>query len=80
MEFESRYTVLNEEHVGSWTSRATTHCGHFCYNKKFQIFLTFDFHRLADDANENHNYIAGLFILYTAHSDSSFHYLNWFLE
>ena len=29
----------------------------------FQILLTFDLHRLANDANENHNYIACQFIL-----------------
>ena len=48
--------------------------------KTFKIFLTCDFHKLADDANENHNYIEYLFIFWTAHSDSSFHYLNCFLE
>ena len=48
--------------------------------KTFKIFLTCEFHQLADDANENHNYIEYLFILWTAHSDNSFHYLNCFLE
>ena len=36
--------------------------------------------RLADDRNENHNYIACLFIFQTAYSNSSFHYLNYFHE
>ena len=35
---------------------------------------------LSDDGHENNNYIAGLFILGTAHSNNSFHYLNCFLE
>ena len=39
-----------------------------------------DLHRLVNDANENHNYIACLFILQTAHSGCSFHYLNCFLK
>ena len=34
------------------------HCGHLCCHKKFQILVTSDLHRLADDANENDNYIA----------------------
>ena len=63
LEFESLYTILNEEHGGSWASHAETHCGHSCSNKSFQILLTSDFHRLANDANENHNYIEYLFIL-----------------
>ena len=37
--------------------------GHSCCNKNFQILLTSDLHQLADDANENHNYISCLFIL-----------------
>ena len=37
-------------------------------------------HGLGDDANENHNYIACLLILWSAYSDSSFHYRNCFLE
>ena len=32
--------------------------GHICCNKNFQILLASDLHRLPDDANENHNYIA----------------------
>ena len=63
LEFESLYTILNEEQGGSWASHAKTYCGHSCSNKSFQILLTFDFHRLANDANENHNYIEYLFIL-----------------
>ena len=51
LEFESLYTILNEEQGGSWASHAKTHCGHSCSNKSFQILLTSDFHRLADDAN-----------------------------
>ena len=48
--------------------------------KTFKFSLTSDFYRLGDNANEYHNYIEYLFILQTAHSDSSFHYLNCFLE
>ena len=50
---------------------------HSCCNKNF---VTSELHQLADDANENHGYIACLFIIETAHSDSSFHYFNSFLE
>ena len=45
------------------------------YNINFAYF-----HRLPDDANENHNYIEYPFIFQTAHSDSSLHFLNCFLE
>ena len=45
------------------------------YNINFAYF-----HRLPDDANENHNYIEYLFIFWTALSDSSLHFLNCFLE
>ena len=31
--------------------------------KTFKFSLTSDLHQLADDANENHNYIACVFIL-----------------
>ena len=72
--------MLNEEQGGGWDSHTETHCGHCCYNKNFQILLTSDFHQLHDDVNKNHNYIEYLFILQTAQSDSSFHYLNCFLE
>ena len=37
--------------------------GHISCNKNFQILLTSDLHQLPDDVNENHNYIACLFIL-----------------
>ena len=56
------------------------HCGCSCYNKNFQIRPISALYRLADDANGNHNCIACLFFLQAAHSDSSFHYLNCFLE
>ena len=65
----------SREEVGS-----RTHCGHSCCNANFQILLTSDFHRLGDDANENHNYIACLLILWSAYSDSSFNYRSCFLE
>ena len=37
--------------------------GHSCCNKNFKILLTSDLHQLSDDANENHDYIACLFII-----------------
>ena len=63
LEFESRYTILNEEQGDSLASHTETHCGHSCFNKNFSILLKSDFHQLADDANENHSYTACLFIL-----------------
>ena len=63
---------------GSRNSHSKTHCGHTYCNKNFQILPASDVHRLVDDANENHNYIACLFNLRTAHSDISFDYLNCF--
>ena len=53
--------------------------GHSCCNKNFLILPTSDLYWPADDVNENHNYTACLF-LQTAHSDSSFHCRNCFLE
>ena len=44
------------------------------------MLLAYSLHQLADDTNENHNYIAYLFISQTADADSSFDYLNYFLE
>ena len=55
--------MLNEEQGGSWDYHTKTHCRYSCCNKNFQILLTSDLHRLADDANENHDYIAYVFIL-----------------
>ena len=56
--------MLNEQQGGSWTSHTKTHCGHSCCNENFQILLTSDLHRLADDANENFVYLSTyLFIL-----------------
>ena len=63
LEFESRYNILNEEQGESWACHTETDCGHYCCNKNFQILLRSDLHQLADDTNENHNYIACLFIL-----------------
>ena len=63
LEFESQYTILNEEEGGSLASHNETHCGHSCCNKNVQILLTSDLHQLADDPNENDNYIACLFSL-----------------
>ena len=48
--------------------------------KTFKFSITSNFYWLADDANKHHNYIQYLFILQTAHSDSSFHYLNCVLQ
>ena len=62
LEFESRYTISNEEQDGSWVSHTETHSRHSCGNKNFQILPISNFYRLADDANENHNYIEFLFI------------------
>ena len=55
--------ILNEDQGRSWASHTKIHCGHSCCNEKFQILLTFDLHRLANDANENYNYIACQFII-----------------
>ena len=44
------------------------------------MLLAYSLHQLANDTNENHNYIAYLFISQTANADSSFDYLNYFLE
>ena len=63
LEFESQYTILNEEEGGSLASHTETHCRHSCCNKNIQILLTSDLHQLADDPNENDNYIACLFSL-----------------
>ena len=63
LEFDSLYPILNEEQGGNWAFHTYTHCGHSCCNENFQILLTSDLHQLADNANENHNYIACLFIL-----------------
>ena len=63
LEFESQYTILNEEQEESLAAHIGTHCGHSCCNKNFQILLTSDLHQLADDAYENHIYIEYLFIL-----------------
>ena len=62
LEFESQYTILNEEQGESLAAHIGTHCGHSCCNKNFQILLTSDLHQLADDAYENHIYIEYLFI------------------
>ena len=35
LEFESRYTILNEEQGDSLASHTETHCGHSCCNKNF---------------------------------------------
>ena len=59
----SLYTVLNEKQGGNWDYHTKTHCGYSCCNENFQILPTSDFHRLADDANENHDYTECLFIL-----------------
>ena len=63
LEFEGLYVIINGGEGGSWTPHTKTHCGHSCCNKNFQIITTSDLHRLADDVNDNHNYIACLFIL-----------------
>ena len=63
LEFESRHTILNEEQGWSWASHIETHGEQSCCNKNFQILVISGFHWLADDANENHNYIEYLFIL-----------------
>ena len=63
LKFESQYTILNEEEGGSLASHTETHCRHSCCNKNIQILLTSDLHQLADDPNENDNYIACLFSL-----------------
>ena len=44
------------------------------------MLLAYSLHQLAYYTNENHNYIAYLFISQTADADSSFDYLNYFLE
>ena len=44
------------------------------------MLLAYSLHQLANDTNENHNYTAYLFISQTAEADSSFDYLNYFLE
>ena len=44
LEFESQYTILNEEQTESWAFHTETNCGHCCCNKNFQILVTFDFH------------------------------------
>ena len=49
--------------AGISASPIKTYIGHSCCNKNFQILLTPDLHRLANDANENHNHIACLFTL-----------------
>ena len=67
--------MLNEE-----LAHTKLYFRHSCYNENFQILLTFDLHRIGNDANENHNYIACQFILEIAHSDSSFHYPSCFLK
>ena len=63
LEFDILFPILNEGQGESWASHTKTHCGHSCCNENFQILLTFDLHRLANDANENHNYIACCIIL-----------------
>ena len=55
------YTIVNEDHRRSWASHFdgwTFDFGHLCCYKIFQILVTSDLHQVADDANENHNYIA----------------------
>ena len=44
LEFESQYTILNEEQREGWAFHTETNCGHCCCNKNFQILITFDFH------------------------------------
>ena len=62
LEFDSLYPILNEEQGGNWASHTKIYHGNSCSNQNFETVLTSELHRLADNANENHNYITCLFI------------------
>ena len=75
-EFSPINSFENNQRPFSWNLRVDILCqmksreevglpipGHSCCNKNFQILVISDFHQLADDANENHDYIACLFVI-----------------
>ena len=64
-----RVTKSQKVHISSHDELQTLYNINFAY-----------FHRLPDDANENHNYIEYLFIFWTALSDSSFIFSTVFLN
>ena len=42
----------DEEQEESWSSHTKTYCGHSFCNENVIILLTYDLHRLANDAND----------------------------
>ena len=77
LEFESQYTILNEEQGGSLASYTETHCGHSCCNKKILLHLTC-MNQLMMQMKTI--IILHVYILQATHSDSSSNYINCFLE